>query len=149
MAAIYLYPSLCFFEGTVVSLGRGTDKPFQQYGHPQLKGFSYSFTPASVTGATNPPLKDKKCYGELVASDANTAYRMTENKLQLKWLIKAYQAFPNKDAFFNNFFVKLAGTNTLQEQIKKGMSEEQIRDSWQPELEQFKTIRSKYLLYEE
>lgn len=149
MAAIYLYPSLCFFEGTVVSLGRGTDKPFQQYGHPQLKGFSYSFTPASVTGATNPPLKDKKCYGELVASDANTAYRMTENKLQLKWLIKAYQAFPDKNAFFNNFFVKLAGTNTLQEQIKKGMSEEQIRASWQPELEQFKTIRSKYLLYKE
>lgn len=149
MAAIYLYPSLCFFEGTVVSLGRGTDKPFQQYGHPQLKGFTYSFTPASVTGATNPPLKDKKCYGELVASDANTAYRMTKNKLQLKWLIKAYQAFPDKNAFFNNFFVKLAGTNTLQEQIKKGMSEEQIRASWQPELEQFKAIRSKYLLYEE
>lgn len=149
MAAIYLYPSLCFFEGTAVSLGRGTDKPFQQYGHPQLKGFSYSFTPASVTGATNPPLKDKKCFGELVASDANTAYRLTENKLQLKWLIKAYNAFPDKNNFFNNYFIKLAGTNTLQEQIKKGMSEAQIRASWQPGLDQFKSIRAKYLLYEE
>jgi len=149
MAAIYLYPSLCFFEGTAVSLGRGTDKPFQQYGHPQLKGFSYSFTPASVTGATSPPLKDKKCFGELVASDANTAYRLTENKLQLKWLIKAYNAFPDKNNFFNNYFIKLAGTNTLQEQIKKGMSEEQIRASWQPGLDQFKNIRAKYLLYEE
>lgn len=149
MAAIYLYPSVCLFEGTVISLGRGTDKPFQQYGHPQLKGFNYSFTPTSVTGATNPPLKDKKCYGELLASDANTAYRMTENKLQLKWLIKAYEAFPDKNAFFNNFFIKLAGTNTLQEQIRKGMSEADIRASWQPELDKFKTTRAKYLLYEE
>ncbi|OJV53515.1 MAG: hypothetical protein BGO31_01205 [Bacteroidetes bacterium 43-16] len=149
MAAIYLYPSVCLFEGTVISLGRGTDKPFQQYGHPQLKGFNYSFTPTSVTGATNPPLKDKKCYGELLAADANTAYRMTENKLQLKWLIKAYEAFPDKNAFFNNFFIKLAGTNTLQEQIRKGMSEADIRASWQPELDKFKTTRAKYLLYEE
>src|SRR5690606_2039701 len=90
MTSIYLYPSLCFFEGTVISLGRGTDKPFQQFGHPDLKGYTYSFTPKSVEGATNPPLKDKTCYGKLLASDANTAYRITDNKLQIKWLLEAY-----------------------------------------------------------
>ncbi len=149
MTSIYLYPSLCFFEGTVVSLGRGTDKPFQQYGHPNLKGYSYSFTPKSVSGASNPPLKDKQCFGELIASDANSAHRIADNKLQLKWLIKAYQNFPEKDKFFNNFFVKLAGTSKLQEQIKQGMSEAAIRASWQADLDKFKTIRGQYLLYEE
>lgn len=149
MAAVYLYPSLCLFEGTVISLGRGTDKPFQQYGHPSLKGYQYSFTPRSVPGATNPPLKDKLCYGELIASDANTAYRLADGKLQIKWLIKAYQNFPDKDKFFNSFFVKLAGTSRLQEQIKNGWTEEAIRASWQPGLEKFKQIRAKYLLYEE
>lgn len=149
MTSIYLYPSLCFFEGTVVSLGRGTDKPFQQYGHPSLKGYIYSFTPMSVPGATNPPLKDKKCFGELIASDASSAYRIADNKLQLKWLIKAYQNFPEKDKFFNSFFVKLAGTSKLQDQIKQGMSEEAIRASWKADLDHFKSIRAKYLLYEE
>jgi uncharacterized protein YbbC (DUF1343 family) len=149
MTSIYLYPSLCFFEGTVISLGRGTDKPFQQFGHPDLKGYTYSFTPKSVEGATNPPLKDKTCYGKLLASDANTAYRITDNKLQIKWLLEAYNKFPDKEKFFNSFFVKLAGTSKLQEQIKKGWSEAEIRASWEPELQKFKTIRAKYLLYEE
>lgn len=149
MAAIYLYPSLCFFEGTVVSLGRGTEKPFQQYGHPKLKGYTYSFTPKSMEGASDPPLKDQLCYGELVASDANTAFRLADNRLQLKWLIKAYSNFPEKDKFFNNFFVKLAGTSKLQEQIKQGMSEEAIRASWKADLDKFKAIRSKYLIYSE
>lgn len=149
MAAIYLYPSLCLFEGTVLSLGRGTEKPFQQYGHPKLQGYTYSFTPRSMEGASNPPLKDQLCYGELVASDANTAYRLADDQLQLKWLIKAYNNFPDKDKFFNNFFVKLAGTSKLQEQIRQGMSEEAIRASWKDGLDKFKAIRAKYLIYAE
>lgn len=151
MAAIYLYPSLCLFEGTVVSVGRGTDAPFQQYGHPALKNYTYSFVPKSVEGATNPPLKGQTCYGELLASDANTAYRMTESGFQLKWLLKAYQNYPDKATFFNsnNFFRTLAGTDQLQEQIKKGLSEEEIRKSWKADLEKFRAIRDNYLLYEE
>lgn len=150
MAAIYLYPSLCLFEGTQVSVGRGTDAPFQQYGHPALKNYTYSFVPKSVEGASNPPLKGQTCYGELLASDANSAYRLTESGFQLKWLLKAYQNYPDKANFFNsnNFFSKLAGTDQLQEQIKKGMSEEAIRKSWQPDLDKFRSIRAKYLLYE-
>lgn len=149
MAAIYLYPSLCFFEGTVVSVGRGTEIPFQQYGHPSLKGFTYSFVPTSKPGASSPVLEGKKCYGEKLADDANSAYRLTDQKLQLKWLIKAYNAYPDKAKFFNNFFVKLAGTSKLQQQIQQGLSEEKIRESWQPALDNFKAIRKKYLLYEE
>ncbi|HRP89387.1 MAG TPA: DUF1343 domain-containing protein [Edaphocola sp.] len=149
MVAIYLYPSLCLFEGTVISLGRGTDKPFQQFGHPDLKAYSYSFTPKSIAGATNPPLKDKKCYGALIASDANTAYRIVDNQLQLKWLIAAYKAFPDKDKFFNTFFIKLAGTADLKAQIIAGKSEAEIRKSWEPELSEFKKVRKKYLIYEE
>ncbi|WP_129022279.1 exo-beta-N-acetylmuramidase NamZ family protein [Edaphocola flava] len=150
MAAIYLYPSLCLFEGTQVSVGRGTDAPFQQYGHPALKNYTYSFVPKSVEGASNPPLKGQTCYGELLASDANSAYRLTESGFQLKWLLKAYQNYPDKANFFNsnNFFSKLAGTDQLQEQIKKGMSEEAIRKSWQADLDKFRSIRAKYLLYE-
>ncbi|HTO14224.1 MAG TPA: DUF1343 domain-containing protein [Edaphocola sp.] len=149
MAAIYLYPSLCLFEGTVISLGRGTEKPFQQFGHPELKGYNYSFTPKSMLGATNPPLKDKECKGILIASDANTAFRIVDNKLQLKWIIDAYNAFPDKAKFFNSFFIKLAGTNKLQEQIIAGKSESEIRKSWEPDLSNFKEIRKKYLIYEE
>jgi uncharacterized protein YbbC (DUF1343 family) len=150
MAAIYLYPSLCLFEGTQVSVGRGTEAPFQQYGHPALKNYSYSFVPKSVEGASNPPLKGQTCYGELLASDANSAYRLTESGFQLKWLLKAYQNYPDKANFFNsnNFFSKLAGTDQLQEQIKKGMSEEAIRKSWRADLDKFRAIRAKYLLYE-
>ncbi|RQO31883.1 DUF1343 domain-containing protein [Taibaiella sp. KBW10] len=149
MAAIYLYPSLCLFEGTVVSLGRGTDAPFQQYGHPDLKNYTYSFTPKSMEGATNPPLKDKKCFGEKVASDANTAYRLAEDKVQLQWLLKAYQNYPDKANFFNSFFIKLAGTDKLKSQIQQGLSETAIRQSWKADLDKFKAIRVKYLLYEE
>lgn len=149
MAAIYLYPSLCLFEGTDISLGRGTETPFQQYGHPDLVGYSYSFTPKSMPGATSPPLMNKKCYGEMLASDANTAYRLTEKKLELSWLLKAYKNFPNKDKFFNSFFIKLAGTAQLQQQIQAGLTETEIRATWEPKLSEFKTIRAKYLLYGE
>lgn len=151
MAAIYLYPSLCFFEGTQVSLGRGTDKPFQQFGHPLLKGntYTYSFTPLSIAGATDPPLKNQKCYGALVAVREADALKMIDGKLQIKWLLEAYRAYPEQGKFFIPYFEKLAGTAVLRKQIQQGLSEEAIRKSWEPGLAQFRKIRKQYLLYAE
>ncbi len=149
MAAIYLYPSLCFFEGTVMSVGRGTDKPFQQYGHPKLQGYTYSFVPKSVSGASKPMYEGEKCFGELIATDENTALAATEGGLQLKWLIAAYQAFPDKAKFFNSFLVKLSGTDQLKQQIQAGKTEAEIKQSWAGPLAAFKEIRAKYLLYPE
>lgn len=149
MAAIYLYPSLCFFEGTQVSLGRGTDKPFQQFGHPSLKGYNYSFTPVSMPGATDPPLKNKKCFGKLVATNEVDALKAVDGKLQIKWLLAAYKDYPEKSRFFIPYFEKLTGTATFRKQIEQGMTEEEIRKSWEPGLTKFKSIRKKYLLYAE
>ncbi|PWT78487.1 MAG: DUF1343 domain-containing protein [Bacteroidetes bacterium] len=147
MQAIYLYPSLCFFEGTSVSLGRGTDKPFQQFGSPIFPKTNYQFTPRSVEGAKNPPLLNQVCNGFNLSSDP-VALGM-ENRMQLKWLIKAYSLFPDKDNFFleSGFFNKLAGSDHLKNQIKEGKSEAEIRKSWEPALSQFKATRKKYLLY--
>jgi uncharacterized protein YbbC (DUF1343 family) len=150
MAAIYLYPSLCFFEGTQVSLGRGTDKPFQQFGHPLLKkGYNYSFTPVSMPGATDPPLKNKKCYGKLVAANEATALKAIDGKLQIKWLLDVYRDYPEKSKFFTSYFEKLTGTATFRKQIEQGMTEAEIRKNWEPGLNKFKSIRKKYLLYTE
>jgi uncharacterized protein YbbC (DUF1343 family) len=149
MTAIYLYPSMCFFEGTQVSLGRGTDKPFQQFGHPSLKNYSYSFTPISMTGATDPPLKNQKCYGKLVAGTEAEALKMIDGKLQIKWLLDAYRDFPEKGKFFIAYFEKLSGTAQFRKQIEQGLSEQDIRKSWEPDLKKFKAIRKKYLLYAE
>ena len=149
MAAIYLYPSLCFFEGTQVSLGRGTDKPFQQFGHPLLKGYNYSFTPVGMPGATDPPLKNKKCYGKLVAANEADALKTIGNKLQIKWLLDVYKDYPEKGKFFIPYFEKLAGTTSFRKQIERGMTETEIRKSWEPGLTKFKAIRKKYLLYAE
>jgi uncharacterized protein YbbC (DUF1343 family) len=148
MQSVYLYPSLCFFEGTAISLGRGTDKPFQQYGHPSFPGDLYHFTPLSVSGARNPPLLNQTCYGyDLSEVDVT---KETGNQLSLKWLISAYRLFPDKDHFFpgaGKFFNKLAGNDILQQQLKEGKTEEAIRKSWEPALSNFKKIRKKYLLY--
>jgi len=147
--AVALYPSLCLFEGTAFSLGRGTDKPFQQFGHPSLPKDLYHFTPASLPGAKNPPLLDQTCYGyDLSKIDVA---KTTGNRFSLQWLIKAYRLFPDKGHFFlpNQFFNRLAGNDTLQQQIKDGKTEEEIRKSWEPALGNFKTIRKKYLLYAE
>ncbi len=150
MAAIYLYPSLCFFEGTVVSLGRGTDKPFQQWGHPAYRGKTeYSFTPVSITGASKPPLEGKECFGELVATDPDKAYKLIDGKLNLNWLLKAYQWYPEKDKFFIDYFSKLAGTKKLRKQIEQGMSPEAIAYTWREDVAAFKSIRKKYLLYKD
>ncbi|HEX4850557.1 MAG TPA: DUF1343 domain-containing protein [Puia sp.] len=147
MQAIYLYPSLCFFEGTAVSLGRGTNKPFQQFGNPNFPKTGYQFTPKSVEGAKNPPLVNQLCYGYDLSRDAVATGK--SGQLQLKWLIKAYSLYPNKENFFlaSGFFNKLAGSDRLMNQIKDGKSEAEIRKSWEPALSHFKTIRKKYLLY--
>ena len=149
MTATYLYPSLCFFEGTVVSVGRGTDKPFQQWGHPALKKkTSYYFVPKSKQGASKPLYEGQRCYGELVTDSADSAYQLMNHTLNLTWLIKAYNMYPKKDSFFNAFFDKLAGTKELRMQIAKGMTAEEIHQSWQPGIQAFKKIRRKYVLYE-
>lgn len=150
MAAIYAYPSLCFFEGTKISVGRGTAFPFQQFGAPELGNkYTYSFTPQSMPGAKNPPHEGKKCYGRLVGETPEAVYKDLHGKLKLEWLIAAYKAYPDKGQFFTDFFVKLAGTDELKKQIVARASEAQIRKSWAQGIARFKTIRKKYLLYKD
>jgi uncharacterized protein YbbC (DUF1343 family) len=144
--SIYLYPSICFFEGTSLSLGRGTSFPFQVYGSPLLPDRGFSFTPESVPGAKNPPLLGEKCFG-IDLRDALVKGMVPKPGINLEWLIAAYNDFPEKDKFFTSYFEKLAGGTTLREQIQKGMTAQQIRDSWKPGLEKFGKIREKYLLY--
>ena len=145
--SVYLYPSLCFFEGTTVSVGRGTESPFQVYGHPMIES-DYSFTPKQAEGRNKPLHCDTECFGENLMQYA-IDYNENENRLNLAWLIKAYEQLKNQGSFFNNFFVKLSGTKELQQQIENGLSEEEIRESWKEGIEEYKKIRSKYLLYED
>lgn len=154
--SIYLYPSTCFFEGTVLSEGRGTDKPFQVFGHPSLPNTLYAFTPNPNEGAKNSKLYGQLCYGWDLSGSIEEVRKKVDNKLQLKWLIEAYKLFPEKDKFFilpksgkmeESFFNKLAGNNELWQQIRDGKSEAEIRKSWEPALATFKKIRKKYLLY--
>lgn len=147
MNAVYLYPSLCLFEGTVMSIGRGTSKPFQIIGHPLLENTDYSFTPASIKGMSeNPPYKGEICNGYDL-SEFSTAILRSEAKLNLFWLIDTYKRLFNKTKFFNDFFDKLAGNDLLRKQIIEGKSEEEIKSSWETDLKVFKDIRKKYLLY--
>lgn len=139
--SINLYASLCLFEGTNVSMGRGTEKQFQIYGSPFLTKTNFSFTPKPNFGAKDPLYNGKECFGEDL-----TAYPKLK-QLELKWLLKAYQNTSEKTKFFNGFFTKLAGTKKLQQQIESGTSEEMIRKSWVKDLEAFKKMRIKYLLY--
>jgi len=145
--SILLYPSLCLFEGTDVSVGRGTSTPFEVWGHPAFKTMSYSFTPVSTPGAKTPPHKDEVCYGENLSLPAVSICKLVDGKLNLFWIQKAYSLSENKDSFFTPFFLKLSGTASLKKQLQDGWSEQQIRKSWQPRLETFKQIRRKYLLY--
>ena len=147
--SIYWYPSTCFFEGTALSEGRGTEKPFQIFGHPSLSKKLYSFTPISRPGATEPKHKDKVCYGWNISSTPEQVLKNVNGRMQLKWLIQAYKLFPDKANFFlkTGGFNRLAGNDILMQQIKDGKSEAEIRKSWEPELNKFKTIRKKYLLY--
>jgi hypothetical protein len=141
--SINLYASLCLFEGTNVSMGRGTDKQFQIYGSPFLPKSEFSFTPGPNLGAKDPVHNGKMCYGE----DLSGIPKVT--KLELKWLIKAYQETSDKKVFFNNFFSKLAGTQKLQQQIESGLPETAIRKSWEKGLNSFKKMRTAYLIYED
>jgi uncharacterized protein YbbC (DUF1343 family) len=144
--SVYLYPSLCFFQGTNVSLGRGTPFPHQVYGSPELPDMGFSFTPQSVPGAKNPPLLGIKCYGADLR-DAMVKKLVPKPALNLDWIISAYNDFPEKDKFFTPYFDVLAGGPVLREQIQKGMSARQIRESWKEGLERFSAVRKKYLLY--
>jgi uncharacterized protein YbbC (DUF1343 family) len=139
--AINLYPSLCFFEGTNVSAGRGTDKQFQIYGSPFLPEGNFSFTPQPNEGSKYPKHDGKVCHG-FDLSQAETL-----NSLHLDYLIDAYASTENKMEFFNSFFTKLAGTNTLQEQIENNFTAKQIKDSWIPDLEAYNKMRNTYLIY--
>jgi len=148
----YLYPSTCFFEGTALNEGRGTDKPFQIFGHPSLPSHLYTFTPTSREGAKNPKLLNKICYGWNLHGTPQEVLDRVNYRIQLKWLIEAYQLFPQKDSFFLGngiFFNKLAGNDVLIEQIKDEIPESAIRKSWEPALIRFKQIRKKYLLYKD
>tara|TARA_R100001369_G_scaffold11109_1_gene24429 strand:+ start:18566 stop:19831 length:1266 start_codon:yes stop_codon:yes gene_type:complete len=141
--AINLYPSLCFFEGTNVNAGRGTTKQFQVFGSPflDMEIFKYSYTPISMDGAKSPKHINELCYGEDLSMHENL------NSINLNWLIEAYNNTLNKEEFFNSFFTKLAGGTELQKQIESGMTSEEIKETWQKDLESFKVKRKAYLLY--
>ena len=148
MLAIYLYPSLCLFEGTVVSVGRGTATPFQIVGHPYFEKGSFAFTPIPSEGAKHPKLENKMCYGiDFTAMGLNVIQK--QNQIHLGWLIQFYKKLSLGQQFFlkNNFINLLAGSSTLQNQIISGLSEEEIRASWVSGLTDFKLVRKKYLLY--
>jgi len=147
MQSVYLYPSVCFFEGTALSLGRGTDFPFQVFGHPSYKGiYSFSFTPKSMEGAKNPPLLNRLCYGVDLRNFPEKIL-ISDGKIRLEWLIEAYRNYPDKARFFTNYMTRLWGTDKVQKQIIDACTEDEIRASWQEELSAFKQLRKKYLLY--
>ncbi len=145
--SIYLYPSTCLFEGTVMSLGRGTSFPFEAYGHPKFTGSDFSFTPKSVPGAKNPPLLNKKCYGVDLRNLSNEY--IWENGFDLSYVIDAYNNLKMGDAFFTSFFEKLVGVDYIREDIKAGKSAQEIKDKWFCDVLKFKQQRRPYLLYEE
>ena len=145
--AINLYPSLCFFEGTQVSVGRGTDLPFQIYGSPWTKDLPYQFTPKPTAGAKDPFLNGKLCYGENLS-----VQKQDLRSLNLEWLLNAFNHYknPQQDFFLKNlFFDKLAGTDQLRKQIIAGKTACEIKDSWKNDLENFQKIRAKYVMYED
>lgn len=148
MASVYLYPSLGLFEGTVVSIGRGTDLPFQVIGHPNFKDGNYSFTPESKLGAKDPKYMGQICHGYNL-STYGAEYIKDTHKIYLYWLIGSYQNIPNKDVFFNENFNYHAGNATLQKQIRDGVSEDDIHKSWAEGIAKFKIIRKTYLLYKD
>jgi uncharacterized protein YbbC (DUF1343 family) len=148
MSAIYLYPSLGLFEGTVVSLGRGTDLPFQVIGHPTLENGDYTFTPQPKPGAMEPKYKGQLCKGYNLQEFGMSQAPILKS-IQLRWLIKCYNNTPDKSSFFDMNFNYHAGNATLQQQIKDGISENEIHKSWEEGIKKFKTVRKKYLLYKD
>lgn len=145
--SIYLYPSTCLFEGTVCSLGRGTSHPFECYGHPDYKDGSFTFTPRSVAGAKNPPLKDVECYGvDLRGIDDD---QIIKEGFNLEYVIDAYNKVGKPEKFFTRMFLLLTGVDYIKEMIIAGNTADEIRARWQKDVEDFKVLRRKYLLYEE
>ena len=147
MKSIYLYPSTCYFEATPVSLGRGTSKPFQVYGHPNMKGYDFSFTPRSMPGAKNPPQLNKKCYGVDLSDIPNE--KIFEEGIDLSYVIDAYNNLNMGNHFFRPFFEKLIGVDYVREMIIQGKPAEEIEAMWIDDVEKFKKQRRPYLLYEE
>lgn len=147
MRSIYLYPSTCYFEATPVSLGRGTDKPFQVYGHPNMIGYDFSFTPRSVPGAKNPPLLDKKCYG--VDLTGLSDEEIWAKGINLEYVIDAYRNLNLGDHFFRPFFEKLIGVDYVRKMIKEGKSADEIKAMWSDDVKKFAEQRRPYLLYAE
>lgn len=147
MKAVYLYPSLCFFEGTPVSVGRGTDLPFHIYGHPAMKGRDFSFTPESRPGAKNPPLLGKLCHGENLSGLSDSA--IIVRGIDLSYVIDAYRDLGMGDKFFTSFFELLTGDRSVREQIKAGKSADEIKAGWADDVAAFREQRAPYLLYPE
>lgn len=146
MSSVYLYPSLCLFEGTPISIGRGTNTPFQVIGHPLIQSDKHTFTPQSMPGAKKPKLLGEKCFGYDLSTYGNI-YMKTSGQLNLFWLINVYKDFPDKKDFFKPMFRLLSGTDQLEEQIKQSDTEEEIRATWKEGLDNFSLTRKKYLLY--
>lgn len=158
MASVYLYPSTCLFEGTALSEGRGTPRPFQIFGHPDLPKNLFAFTPTPNEGAKSSKHYGELCYGWDLGGSQAQVLQQVNARIQLKWLQEAYRLFPDKEQFFllpksgnmeESFFNKLSGTNDLWQQIRQQKTEEEIRKSWEPALSDFKKIRKKYLMYED
>lgn len=147
MTSVYLYPSTCYFEATPVSLGRGTDKPFQVYGHPDMKGYSFSFTPRSMPGAKNPPQLNKLCHG--VDLSGMSDEEIWKRGLDLSYVIDAYRNLNIGDKFFTSFFEKLIGVDYVRQMIEDGKDADEIKACWQDDVKKFKEQRKPYLLYAE
>lgn len=145
--SIYLYPSTCLFEGTVISLGRGTSFPFEVYGHPDYKNSTFTFTPRSVPGAKNPPLLNKKCYGVDLRDIPND--EIINNGFDLSYVIDAYNNLNIGNKFFTSFFEKLVGVDYIRQDIIAGKSADEIKAKWASDVESFKVQRKPYLLYQE
>lgn len=147
MKAVYLYPSTCYFEATPVSLGRGTSLPFQIYGHPDMTGYSYSFTPKSTLGAKTPPQMDKLCHGVDLSKLSDE--EIYAKGIDLSYIINAYRNLNIGDKFFYNSFEKLVGRDYVRRMIEEGKSANEIKAMWKSDVEKFKKQRRPYLLYKE
>ncbi len=148
MRSIYLYPSTCYFEATPVSLGRGTDHPFQMYGHPNMKGYDFKFTPRSIPGAKTPPQLNRECYGVDLTKQPSIE-EINKKGINLEYVIDAYRNLNLDDFFFRSFFELLTGRDYVRKMIKAGKSADEIKAMWAGDVAKFKEQRKPYLLYPE
>jgi uncharacterized protein YbbC (DUF1343 family) len=149
MNSVFLYPSLGFFEGTAVSVGRGTGFPFRVIGYPEFNNPDFTFTPKSIKGISEHPLYENVLCKGYDLTDSAEKNIIEKKQLNLNWLVEMYNKYPKRDKFFADFFNLLAGSGELQRQIKKGVKIENIRKSWDKDLDKFRKTRKKYLLYED